>query len=197
MKAMVATVLIVAWSAGCAGSPGAAEAGGWPALMGVDGHMHQVLDSSHRATTVLIFITTDCPIANGYAPEIKRIIADYDDRPVKFHLVHVDRRASAQSAQEHARLHGYGATSHLVLLDPQHKLVNRVGATVTPEAAVLGVDGELLYRGRIDDRYVDFGKKREAPSAAGRDLRAALDAVIAGRDVPNPRTKAIGCFIPK
>jgi hypothetical protein len=54
--------------------------------------------------------------------------------------------------------------------------------------------GEVTYRGRIDDRYVDLGKKREAPSQ--RDLRAALDAALAGRAVLTSRTKAIGCLIP-
>ena len=52
---------------------------------------------------------------------------------------------------------------------------------------------ELVYRGRIDDRYVDFGNTRAR--ATQHDLRQALDAVLSGEPVANPRTKAVGCFI--
>ena len=72
-------------------------------------------------------------------------------------------------------------------------LVRRAGATITPEAAVFGAAPEPLYLGRIDDRYVDFGKAR--PEATRHDLEQALDAVLDGRPVPEPRTEAIGCFI--
>jgi hypothetical protein len=54
---------------------------------------------------------------------------------------------------------------------------------------------ELLYRGRIDDRYVDFGKRRPEPMT--HDLREALEAILAGRPVARPRTEPIGCDIPK
>jgi hypothetical protein len=63
---------------------------------------------------------------------------------------------------------------------------------VTPQAAVL-VDGKLIYRGRIDDRYPTLGTTRAQPTH--RDLADVLAAVAAGR-VPPPRfTKAIGCAI--
>ena len=64
---------------------------------------------------------------------------------------------------------------------------------ITPEAAVFAPDREMVYRGRIDDRYVDFGKTRAR--ATRHDLTDALEAVLAGESVPNPRTEAVGCFI--
>ena len=64
----------------------------------------------------------------------------------------------------------------------------------TPEAAVFA-DGELVYRGRIDDRFVDFGKTRAA--ATTHDLAFALQAILDGRPVPESRTRAVGCFIPE
>ena len=54
---------------------------------------------------------------------------------------------------------------------------------------------ELVYLGRIDDRYVDFGKTRAA--ATTHDLAGALEAILDGRPVPESRTRAIGCFIPE
>jgi hypothetical protein len=65
---------------------------------------------------------------------------------------------------------------------------------VTPEATVISSKSEIAYRGRIDDRYIDFGKKRLA--ASRDDLRLALEELLAGESVAVRRTKAIGCFIP-
>jgi hypothetical protein len=80
----------------------------------------------------------------------------------------------------------------LALRDPDHALVKAAGATITPEAAVFA-GGRFVYRGRIDDRYVDLGVER--PAATKRDLAEALAAVIAGRPVTPPTTQAVGCFI--
>ncbi|HVS08665.1 MAG TPA: alkyl hydroperoxide reductase, partial [Planctomycetota bacterium] len=79
------------------------------------------------------------------------------------------------------------------LLDREHRLVEHAGVEVTPEAAVLGRDGSVLYRGRIDDRWVDFGKRR--PRATRHDLRDALDAILAGGPAPPSSGRAVGCYI--
>jgi hypothetical protein len=79
------------------------------------------------------------------------------------------------------------------LRDPQHTLVRRTGATVTPEVAVFTADGRMAYRGRIDDSNVDFGKS--APGATKHDLEVAIEAVLAGKPVAEPVTKAVGCYI--
>ena len=79
------------------------------------------------------------------------------------------------------------------LRDPKHELVKLAGAKITPEAAVFDREGKLLYRGRIDDRYVDFGKMRAAPTQ--RDLELALEAILAGKPAPAAGGPAIGCFI--
>ena len=71
--------------------------------------------------------------------------------------------------------------------------MQQVDARVTPEAVVIDSQGNVVYRGRIDDRFVDFGKTRQSPTR--EDLSLALDAVLAGRAVDVPTTKAIGCFI--
>jgi hypothetical protein len=76
--------------------------------------------------------------------------------------------------------------------DPDHALVKYAGAKVTPEAAVYA-GGRIVYRGRIDDRYVDFGVER--PQATRRDLAEAIASVVAGRAVVQPKTQAVGCFI--
>ena len=140
---------------------------------------------------VLIFITNDCPIANAYAPEIQSIMRDYSPRGAAFFLVHVDPDLDSEKAKKHAADFGYDCR---ILLDPKHLLVKRLEADVTPEAFVISPGG-VVYRGRIDDLFADLGKKRR--QARNRDLRTALDAVLAGKQPPNPRTEAVGCYIPE
>ena len=76
------------------------------------------------------------------------------------------------------------------------QLARVAGATITPEAAVFAHGaGEptLVYRGRIDDRYVDLGRARPAPTV--RDLDDVLDAIGAGVPVRFRSTEAVGCVI--
>jgi hypothetical protein len=151
--------------------------------------LRPLLQGDHK-TTVFLFIMTDCPIANSYAPEVNRIMADYDPKGVAFYIVYVDPHPDTAAVRKHARDYGYRCTA---LLDPRHTLAQSVGATVTPEAVVVGADQAIVYRGRIDDRVIDFGKIRHRPNR--QDLRLALDAVLEGRAVSVARTQCIGCFI--
>jgi thiol-disulfide isomerase/thioredoxin len=157
----------------------------------VTGTRREPLHTSDRPATVLLFVAPDCPISNGYAPEIARIASTYELKGVAFFAVHADPRVSAESARRHATEYGYDFP---VLLDPQQTLARRVGATVTPEAAVLDGAGEVVYLGRIDDRYYSFGKRRENPTR--QELRDALDAVLQGHPVAAASAPPIGCEIP-
>ena len=165
---------------------------GGVALSDVKGQMHNALAiPPGRKLVAFVFITNDCPISNAYAPEMNRLVAEYGKEGVAFSLVHVDRTLSNEAAAKHAKEFGFQCR---VLMDPKHVLVKRLEATITPEAAVVDAKGTLLYRGRIDDRYADLGKLRPPRT---RDLRDALEAALAGKPVPAPRTAAIGCLIPK
>ena len=142
--------------------------------------------------TVLIFITTDCPIANGYAPQIQGLITGYADRPVDFCLVHTDPDTTEKRARAHAADYGYGQET-AIILDRQHLLVRQAGAMITPEAVVLAADGGLEYRGRINNWYGDIGRKRV--HVTRHELRDAVDAVLAGRPPAVTRAEAVGCSI--
>ena len=154
------------------------------------GVLHRPLNVKGARATVLIFITHDCPISNRYAAEINRIHTAYASRKIAFYMIYTDADLTAAQARQHAKDFGYHSVA---LLDRTHLLVKKVRATVTPEAFVLSPAGKVLYRGRIDDTYVDYGKSRLKPKK--RDLRDALDAIVNGKPVPNPVTKSIGCFI--
>jgi peroxiredoxin len=163
-----------------------------PSLRDADGRAHTPLSRPEAKAIVFLFVLPDCPIANYYAPEIKRICADYKDRKVTAFVVHCDPDVTAARAREHAKEYGLPCP---VLLDPKHALAKKLGATKAPEAVVVGPDGKVAYRGRIDDTYVDYGKRRVAPTR--RDLRLALDAVLAGKPVAPATTPVIGCDLPE
>jgi hypothetical protein len=161
------------------------------ALVDIDGIDRGTLAAPARGRWMGLFFTrTDCPIANRYAPEIKRVCADYAAAGLECLLVYVDGHLTAGDVREHATAFGYALPA---ILDGEHALVAQAGATITPEVAVFARGGTLEYRGRIDDLYVELGRPRRAPTE--RDLRDALDDLVAGRTVRRPQTQATGCYI--
>jgi hypothetical protein len=140
---------------------------------------------------VFLFTSTDCPISNRYAPEVRRIAEAFGSNGVAFRLVYPNPAEDATAIREHMAAYAYTGAFEAVR-DPKLALVKFTGATITPEAAVV-VGGRVVYRGRIDDRFVDLGRERPAPTQ--RDLFDALTAIVAGKPVPHATTQAIGCFI--
>jgi len=159
-------------------------------LRDTQGITHQQTEWSKSRAIVVFFTTIDCPVSNGYVPEMNRIRADYAARGVDVYAVQTDTTIRDAEVRKHAKEFGF---TFPVLLDPKQVLVRLAGATATPEAAVLSSDGTVLYLGRIDNRVADFDKHRPAPTVT--DLRDALDAVLAGKPVPRPRTDVVGCGI--
>ena len=195
----VASVLLL-WSAlaGCDGAVPTEQSNGDAVQLELHAIQRQALDGSdHRPipsmtdeVTVLIFSASDCPVANGYAPEIRAIRSDYVNRGVRFYLVNVESNTPVEALIKHAAEYDLPGP---ILLDQDHALAALVGAEVTPEAVVLRPGGEIAYRGRIDDQHRQLGARR--PAATRTELRDALDSVLAGHPVAVPRTAAVGCFI--
>jgi peroxiredoxin len=152
--------------------------------------VHTSSEWNGKKTIVVFYTTTDCPLSNNDVPEMNRIRQDYESRGVAFYAVQADTTIPDADVIEHAKEYQF---SFPVLFDPKQVLVKLTDATTIPEAAVLSSSGNLLYLGRIDNRVEDFDKRRPEPTEF--DLRVALDAVLAGRPVPKPRTKAFGCAI--
>ena len=143
-----------------------------------------------ETATVLIFFGHDCPISNAYVPELTRLHQEYAPQGVSFCIVYADADLAEEAARKHAQEFGFDFPA---ILDPSMVLARQFGTTVKPEAAVVSPQRELLYLGRIDDTYFDFGKRRSQP--VHRDLKEALDAVVNGRPVPAAFTQAVGCAI--
>jgi hypothetical protein len=145
--------------------------------------------SSARAR-VLIFVRTDCPITNRYAPELQRLSQEFSARGAEFWLVYPDPAETAVSIERHRAEYNFPGT---VWRDPRHSLVKLAHATTAPEAAVFDSAGKLLYHGRIDDRWVNPGTAR--PAARTHDLEDAIAAVLAGRRPAPAATPAVGCSL--
>lgn len=141
--------------------------------------------------TVLVFLNVDCPIANRYAPELRKLAEDYGASEVVFLRVYSDAFLADEDLAQHAADYDLPWQG---LLDRDFVLATCAGARVTPEVAVFDAAGALAYRGRIDDQFADLGVRRK--EAQEQDLREALDAVLAGNTPPKERTKALGCYIP-
>jgi len=205
--AMCVAALAAAWAnGGCdqpgaqaTAAPGAAAPTTRPAgvesveLKDVDGIVRRPLDVNGAVGAVVLFIASDCPISNSYAPEVNRICDQYGGEgpgKFRFYLVHVDPDLEPRDARTHAREYGFTCP---IVLDRDRVLCRKLGATVTPEAFVIGEGGKVLYKGRIDDKWAGYMKARPEPTI--RDLRAALDAVRAGKPVPTRETEAVGCPI--
>src|SRR3954453_5330304 len=105
-----------------------------PSWTTVSGAPSDPLSFDQAPATVLLFIAPDCPISNGYAPEIARIANTYSAKGVCFFGIPADARVSAETAERHAKEYGFDFP---VVLDPQQEIAHHVGATITPQAAVL------------------------------------------------------------
>ena len=138
--------------------------------------------------TVYVFTTTDCPISNRYAPEIQRLATKFGGT-ARFILVYPVPTDTPELIRAHHKKFGYSIE---YLADAGQKLVKQTGVTVTPEVAVMR-GTTLLYRGRIDDRYVELGRERPKPTQ--RDLEDALNAIVAGKNVAIRETRAVGCIL--
>jgi peroxiredoxin len=139
---------------------------------------------------VLFFTMTDCPLANGYVPEMNRLRGAYEAKGVAFYAVQADSTVSDAAAKKYAQEFGY---TFPMLNDPHEILARMTGAKVTPEVAILSPGGQVLYLGRVDNKVEDLTRPRYA--ATEPELRNALDAVLAGKAPKDARTRAVGCAI--
>ncbi len=173
--------------AGCAFPPALDES---RAVTTIDGAQFDPLAVAPGAVRVLVAVSTECPIANSYAPRLCELANGWNGRDVEFVLVHVESDASTEALRTHAREH---ALPFPIVHDRSHALVRQLGIEVTPEVAVLARGG-LVYRGRIDDRW--RGRGQDSQEAGVHDLRDVVDALLRGEIAPFRATEATGCRLP-
>src|ERR1700692_1347488 len=111
-------------------------------LRDTNGATHTAEEWRAKKAVVLFFTMTDCPLANGYVPEMNRLRAAYGPQGVAFYAVQVDNTVSDAAVKKYAEDYGY---TFPMLNDRRLILARLTGAKVTPEAAVLSSKGEVLY----------------------------------------------------
>lgn len=161
------------------------------AVIDLAGRTLDPFDAPAARAIVFIFISSDCPISNRYAPEIRRVAEEFRRAGAALWLVYADADTSPDAIEKHLKEYQLPLK---VLRDPQHALVRLSQVHVTPEAAVFLPGRRLVYHGRIDNRYAALGKER--PEATQRDLRNVLEAVLQGKPAPYSTAPAVGCYIP-
>lgn len=154
-------------------------------LPDADGKDHALNALKGKNGTVLIFVATKCPVSNAYNERMEKLAQDYKAKGIN--VVGIN----ANAAELAAELKSHAAANNLtfpILKDTGNKIADRLGATVTPEAFFLDAGNKLMYRGRIDNA-------RDASQVNTNDLRAALDAAVAGKPIAKTTATAFGCTI--
>jgi len=154
-------------------------------LKDVEGKDHTLADFQENKFVVVMFIATQCPVSNAYNERMVKLYSDYASREVAFVGINSNKQEGVSEIKEHAAEHGFKFT---ILKDPENVVADAYDAKVTPEVFVIGADGTVRYHGRIDDN-------KDGSEVTSQDLRAALDALLAGKEPARAATKAFGCTI--
>ncbi len=141
---------------------------------------------------VVMFICNHCPFVIHVRDEITRIARDYASQGVDFVAVNSNSVAShPQDGPEHmAALSRELGWKFPFVFDDTQAVAKAYHAACTPDFFVFDAQRELFYRGQLDDSRPSNGKP-----VTGADLRAALDAAIAGGRAPADQHPSIGCNI--
>jgi thioredoxin family protein len=155
----------------------------------LDGRAANPFSADSGKITVLVFLRRDCPVSGRYAPAIQQISKRYSDS-ANFWLVYPDTSETSQAIRKSVAEYGYRLP---VLRDPEHVLVKLSHVQITPEVAVFDRKHQLVYDGRIDDWYIEFGRARPAPTT--HELEDAIRAAVAGASVARNEVRGVGCYI--
>ena len=147
---------------------------------------HSLKDLSRaKKATVVMFISTECPVSNAYNERITALYNDYKDQEVQFVGINSNKNESIKEIAEHNKANKFHFS---VLKDLKNEIADKFGARRTPEIYLLDEKRILRYHGAIDN-------SQKAPET--HYLRAVLNLVVAGKEIPKDlkKTKAFGCTI--
>ena len=161
------------------------------ALTAVDGRTLTLADIRGKAGPLVVFTCNHCPFVKAWQDRMVQIANDAAAKGLGVVFVNANDPATVP---EDDRAHmkqlatdkGY---TFPYVVDDASALALAFGATRTPEAFLFGSDGKLVYHGTIDDNTHE-------PSKVTRHyLKDAVEALLAGKAVPEPVTKSVGCTI--
>jgi hypothetical protein len=151
-----------------------------------DGDKTVVVSPAKAPATVIVFVSSVCPISNAYLERLNGMHTAYRPRGVQFVFVNSNVNEAPADIAEHAK---DNQLAFPVYTDPGRALADRLHAQMTPEAYVFDRSGELRYHGRIDDAV-------NAEKARTHDLQDVLEAMLTGHQASTLKeTRAFGCTI--
>ena len=169
-------------------------------LEGVDGKRYSLASFADQSVLAIIFTCNHCPTAQAYEERIKKLVTDYEHKGVKIvaispndpgsvrldELGYTDLSDDFEAMKLRAKDKGFNFP---YLYEGDAAGVSRkYGPQATPHVFVFDKARALRYAGRIDDN------EREA-KVKKRELRDALDALLAGKAPPVAETKIFGCSV--
>ena len=160
-------------------------------LMDLRGAIHNLDQNDGRRVRAFVFISTECPVSNGYIKTLNKIHAKIarSGMEAEFFGVVSDPTVSRTQAVKHFEEFEAEFT---ILFDASGLLAQAMKASHVPESFVLDRDGKLLYRGAIDNSWEALGRRR--PQAEKEFFADALTAASAGEPVAVAATQPIGCL---
>ena len=152
-----------------------------------DGTKESVGDwnGSGAKATVVIFVSTHCPVSNAYNDRMIALKTTYAPQGVRIYGVDANKAESMDTIAQFVKDKGFNFPW---LKDNNNVIADRFGASVTPEAYVIDSSGTLRYWGEIDN-------SKDPAGVTAHPLADAIDAVVAGKTVPVAKTSAFGCGI--
>ncbi|MGI6461291.1 MAG: thioredoxin family protein [Candidatus Hydrogenedentales bacterium] len=161
-------------------------------LPDTDGRGVALKDFEDKRALLVMFICNHCPYVKHVRDELAQLSRDYQSKGVGMVAINAnDVEAYPQDGVEAMRAEKQTA-GYLFpyLFDESQETAKAYGAACTPDFFVFDSDRKLVYRGRLDDARPGNGLP-----VTGRDLRAALDAVLAGQPVAGDQEPSMGCNI--
>lgn len=158
----------------------------------VDGKLVSLADLGGAPALLVVFMCNHCPFVKHVASGLAALASEYQKRGVAVVGInsndieaHPDDAPEKMAAEAKAR--GY---TFPYLFDETQSVAKSYHAACTPDFFLFDQQRKLVYRGQLDASRPDSGVP-----VTGHDLRAALDAVLAGRQPAADQTPSIGCNI--
>ncbi|HEY2343824.1 MAG TPA: thioredoxin family protein, partial [Chthoniobacteraceae bacterium] len=155
-------------------------------------------DFAGKDALLVVFLCAHCPYVHHVRPELARLANDYADRSVAVvGITSNDIKQYPDDAPEPtARFAREAGFNFPILYDETQEVAKAYTAACTPDFFLFDAQRKLAYRGQIDSSRPNRGPERPGGGDRnGADLRAALDAVLAGQPVNPEQRPSIGCSI--
>ncbi len=161
-------------------------------LPNVDGTTTSLGDLKGAPGLVVMFICNHCPFVKHIADGLAQFGADYQTKGVAIVAISSNDVSSHPDDSPEQMVHEVQQRGYVFpyLYDEDQSVAKAYRAACTPDFFVFDGNQQLVYRGQFDSSRPDSGIP-----VTGEDLRAAVDAVIAGEPVPEEQIPSLGCNI--